>query len=324
MPMLVILIFIAVFAVIAPVLVMWSGAGKSGTNKQVIAALDSALGEGKLEKPAPIIDFQKTEIFSSIPWLHQFLAKMDLIPRLQRVLNQAQIKWTPGALLLMCIVCFALPGYVVKLRTGSIILGILIGAALGFIPLAYVLFKRGKRFRKFEEGLPDALELITSALRVGHSFNSALSLVSRECADPVGGEFKICFDEQNYGLELRTALENLTARVPLQDMKIVVTAILIQRESGGNLAEVLDKTAYVIRQRFRLKKQVMVHTAQGRMTGWILTLLPLALGVGLYIVNPDTESLLWKREIGIKLMFAAGGMLVVGTMIIQKIVRMDV
>jgi len=324
MPMLVILIFIAVFAVVAPVLVMWSGAGKAGSNKQVIAALDSALGEAKTNKRAPVIDFQKTEIFSSIPWLHKILARIDLIPRLQRILNQAEVKWTPGALLLMCLVCFTIPGYLVKLRTDSIVLGILIGLALAFVPLAYVLIKRGKRFKKFEEGLPDALDLMTSALRVGHSFNSSLSLVSRECADPVGSEFKICFDEQNYGLELRTALENMTARIPLQDLKIVVTAILIQRESGGNLAEVLEKTAYVIRQRFRLKRQVMVHTAQGRMTGWILTILPLALGVGLYIVNPDTESLLWKREIGIKLMFAAGGMLLVGTMIIQKIVRMDV
>ena len=161
---------------------------------------------------------------------------------------------------------------------------------MGFIPFCFVLIKRGKRFKKFEEGLPDALDLMTSALRVGHSFNSSLSLVSRECSDPIGSEFKVCFDEQNYGLELRTALENLTDRMPLQDLKIVVTAILIQRESGGNLAEVLEKTAYVIRQRFRLKKQVMVHTAQGRLTGWILTILPIALGVGLYIVNPDTDK----------------------------------
>jgi len=222
------------------------------------------------------------------------------------------------------VVCFAVPGYIIKLRTDSFVLGLLIGAALGFVPLCFVLMKRGRRFKKFEEGLPDALDLMTSALRVGHSFNSSLSLVSRECADPVGSEFKVCFDEQNYGLELRAALENLTGRIPLQDLKIVVTAILIQRESGGNLAEVLEKTAHVIRQRFRLKKQVMVHTAQGRLTGWILTILPIALGIGLFIVNPNTESLLWKREIGVKLLFAAGGMLTVGTMIIQKIVRMDV
>lgn len=320
----IVLIFLAVFAVIAPILVISSGAGKAAASKQVIAALDSALGEGRKESAAPVIDFQKTEIFSSIPWLNRLLSKAQLIPRLHKVLNQAQVKWTPGALLLMCAVCFAIPAYLVKLRSGSAVLGILIGLALSFIPLGYVLIKRGKRFKKFEEGLPDALELMTSALRVGHSFNSSLSLVSRECADPIGGEFKTCFEEQNYGLELRVALENLTDRVPLQDLKIVVTAILIQRESGGNLAEVLEKTAYVIRQRFRLKRQVMVHTAQGRMTGWILTILPVVLGFALYFVNPDTESLLWKREIGIKLMFAAGGMLAVGTMVIQKIVRMDV
>ena len=116
----------------------------------------------------------------------------------------------------------------------------------------------------------------------------------------------------------------MIARVPLQDLRIVVTAILIQRESGGNLAEVLEKTAYVTRQRFRLKKQVMVHTAQGRLTGWVLTLLPVALGIGLYIINPETMSLLWKTSIGIKLLCGAGCMLVIGTLVIQKIVHMEV
>ena len=324
MPLLVVvLIFIGIFAVIAPILIFWSGADKAGKNKQVMAALDTALGKEK-EKHAPILDFRKDEIFSTIPWLHKVLSRFDLIPRLQKVLNQAEIKWTPGALLLVCIASFAIPADLIDLRTGSIIVGLLVGLALGFIPLSFVLIKRGKRFKKFEEGLPDALDLMTSALRVGHSFNSAMSLVSRECSDPIGSEFKACFDEQNYGLELRVALENLTSRIPLQDLKIVVTAILIQRESGGNLAEVLEKTAYVIRQRFRLKRQVMVHTAQGRLTGWVLTILPIALGVGLYIVNPETTSLLWTREIGVKLLFAAGGMLVIGTLIIQKIVRMDV
>ena len=324
MPMLIVLVFIAIFAIIAPLLVLWSGAAKAKSKKQVIAALDSALGPAQKEKPAPILDVRKSELFSSIPLVHKLLARVDLIPRLQKVLNQAEIKWTPGMLVLMSMVCFAGPGYLVYLRTGSILLGLLIGAVLAFLPLSFVLIKRGKRFKKFEAGLPDALDLMTSALRVGHSFNSAMSLVARECADPIGGEFRTCFEEQNFGLELRTAFENLVERVPLQDLKIVITAILIQRESGGNLAEVLDKTAYVIRQRFRLKRQVMVHTAQGRMTGWILTILPVALGLGLYFINPDTESLLWKREIGIKLMIAGAGMLVVGTLIIQKIVRMDV
>jgi tight adherence protein B len=324
MPLVPILIFIAVFALITPLLAPWSGAGNGREKKQVIAALTTALGQERKQKAAPVLDFRKRELFSSIPLLNKLLARVDLMPRLQKVLSQAELKGTPGALLLMSMACFAGPAYLIYLRTGSIFLSLPVGGALGFIPLGYVMIKRGRRFGKFEQGLPDALDLMTSALRVGHSFNAALSLVTRECADPIGSEFRICFDEQNFGLELRTALENLMARIPLQDLKIVVTAILIQRESGGNLAEVLEKTAYVIRQRFRLKRQVMVYTAQGRLTGWILTILPVVLGIGLYIVNPDTMSLLWKREIGVKLLFAAGGMLVVGTLIIQKIVRMDV
>jgi tight adherence protein B len=154
--------------------------------------------------------------------------------------------------------------------------------------------------------------------------NSALGLVTRECPDPVGTEFRVCFDEQNYGLELKTALENMTNRVPVQDLRIVVTGILIQKESGGNLAEVLEKASDVIRERFRLKRQVMTHTAQGRLTGMILTLLPVVLGCALYFVNPEMMSLLWKRDVGIKLLYAAGGMIVVGGLIIRKIVNMDV
>jgi tight adherence protein B len=165
---------------------------------------------------------------------------------------------------------------------------------------------------------------MVSALRAGHSLVAALGLVGSESPDPIGVEFKICCDEQNYGMELRTAMDNLLSRVPLQDMRIVATAILIQKESGGNLAEVLDKTAYVIRERFRLKRQVRIHTAQGRLTGWILSFLPIVLGIGLYIVDPDHLSLLWKREIGIKLLYASAAMTITGALIIRKIVSMEV
>jgi tight adherence protein B len=149
-------------------------------------------------------------------------------------------------------------------------------------------------------------------------------LVSRECLDPIGTEFRTCFEEQNYGLELKTALDNMIDRVPLQDLRIVATAILIQKESGGNLAEVLDKTAHVIRERFRLKRQIATHTAQGRLTGWILTFMPVVLGFALYWVNPTMMSLLWKTPIGVKLMWIASGMIVVGGFIIRQIVNMDV
>jgi tight adherence protein B len=165
---------------------------------------------------------------------------------------------------------------------------------------------------------------MVSGLRAGHSLVAALRLVAYESPEPISSEFRICFDEQNYGLELRTAMENLVSRVPLQDLRIVVTAILIQKDSGGNLAEVLDKASYVIRERFKLKRQVRVHTAQGRLTGWILSFLPIALGIALYLLNPQTMSLLWTRPIGVKLLIASGVMTITGSLIIRKIVNMDV
>jgi tight adherence protein B len=224
----------------------------------------------------------------------------------------------------MALACFLIPAYLIYLRTGVIVLALLIGLLLSGSPIFYVLAKRKQRFTRFEQGLPEAIDLIVSALRAGHSLVSALGLVAEEAPDPIGPEFKICFDEQNYGLDLRTAMDNLLARVPLQDLRIIVTAILIQRSSGGNLAEVLDKAAYLVRERFRLRRQVQIHTAQGRLTGWILSFLPIVLGIALYLVNPESMSLLWRRELGRELLYGAGVMTVIGTFIIRKIVNMQV
>jgi tight adherence protein B len=224
----------------------------------------------------------------------------------------------------MCGALFVIPAFLVHYRLGSALPALLAGVAFGLSPYGLVLFKRSQRFGKFEQGLPEALDLMVSALRAGHSLIAAMGLVGRECPDPVGSEFKTCFEEQNYGLELKSALDNTLERIPLQDLRIVATAIMIQKESGGNLAEVLDKTAYVIRERFRLKRTVRTHTAQGRMTGWILTLLPVALGVAIYTINPTMMSILWTRDIGVKLLYASGGMTVIGGLIIRKIVNMEV
>jgi tight adherence protein B len=325
MLLIVMVVFLGVFAVVA-LLAAASGAGASRQDKEMLARLDSALATNmtKSDMADLLIDVRKNELLSTIPWIDRVLRKLELTPRLRRLLYQANLKWTVGGLCLMCAGLFVVTGYLVYLRTDNIFFGILIGAAFAGAPIGYVYFKRNKRMAKFEEGLPEALDLICSALRVGHSLNSALGLVTRECPDPVGPEFRVTFDEQNYGLELKTALENMLNRVPVQDLRIVVTGILIQKESGGNLAEVLEKTAEVIRERFRLKRQVMTHTAQGRLTGIVLTLLPIVLGCALYFINPDMMSLLWKREIGIKLLYAASAMIVVGGLIIRKIVNMEV
>ncbi len=267
---------------------------------------------------------RKNEVLSSIPWLNQKLLKFELTPQLRRIMSQADLNWSPGRLLLITLAGFAIPIYVLMQVTGSYLLPLVVGVVLGALPMSFVLFKRSRRFGQFEKGLPEALDLMVSGLRAGHSLLAAMALVARECPDPVGSEFRICFEEQNYGLEMKTALENMLERVPLQDLKIATAAILIQKESGGNLAEVLDKTSYVIRERFRLKRQIKVHTAQGRLTGWILTALPIVLGLGIYFVDPQMISILWHRAIGIKLMWAAAGLILVGGFVIHKIVNIDV
>jgi tight adherence protein B len=239
-------------------------------------------------------------------------------------LYQAGVTLSIGTLLMTSIGGAAFLGCVLFLWFGATIPALFLSAAFLPLPFLYVRMKRAKRLSLLEQQLPEALGMMVSALRVGHSLIASLGAVAQESSDPIGGEMRKCFDEQNYGVDLRTALQNLTKRAPLQDFRIFVAAVMIQKESGGNLAEVLEKVALTTRDRFRLKKQVSVHTAQGRMTGWILSLLPVALGVGMYFVNPDGISVLWKRSIGLKMLYTAIGMDVLGALIIRKIVGIRV
>jgi tight adherence protein B len=317
------LTFLGVFGVVSLVLVA-IGSKASEQAKQVHATLDSALATERPEDRDALINLRKNEQFSAIPWLNKKLDQIELAPRIQSLLYQADLKWSTGGFLAGCGLFFLVPGYLAYLRLDSFLMALPIGVGTGSIPLLFVMFKRTKRLDAFQKGMPEALDLMVSALRAGHSLVAALGSVARECADPIGCEFRACFDEQNYGLELKTALDNLINRVPLQDLRIFATAIMIQKESGGNLAEVLDKTAHVIRERFRLKRQVGVHTAQGRMTGIVLTCLPIVLGIALYFVNPVMMSVLWTNPLGIKMLWSAGIMIVVGGLIIRHIVNMDV
>ncbi len=318
------LVFVGVFTIVALPLIA-NSLSPSRNSRQALATLDSAL---KLElqesRTAQDLDMRKTEVLSSIPWLNKKLLKFELTPYLRRTLAQAELDWSAGRLLVMTAAAMVLPAYVLYLYFANILVSLGAGVVLGAVPFGFVLYKRSRRMNLFEKGLPEALDLMVSGLRAGHSLLAAMALVARECGDPVGGEFKLCFEEQNYGLEMTRALDNLLLRVPLQDMKITATAILIQKESGGNLAEVLDKTSHVIRERFRLKRQIQVHTAQGRLTGWILTLLPVVLGIAIYFVDPGMISFLWHRDIGIKMLWGAAGMTALGGFVINKIVDIDV
>jgi tight adherence protein B len=323
MGLIVFVVFLGVFTVVALVAVA-SGSGATQRAKQALATLDSALATESPSERDQVLNLRKDEVFSAIPWLNKQLLQFQLAPLLYSLLRQADLKWTPGGLLTGCALAFLLPAYLIYARFGTIIGALIVGLALGFAPFGFLLFKRAKRFDAFQEGLPEALDLIVNALRAGHSLIAAMGLVARECADPLGSEFKACFEEQNYGLELTTALDNLIVRVPLQDLKIVATAITIQKESGGNLAEVLDKTAHVIRERFRLKRQVRTHTAQGRLTGVVLTLLPIGLGIVLFFINPKSMSLLWTTPMGKKLLIGGLSGIVIGGFIINRIVDMEV
>jgi tight adherence protein B len=323
MTLIVALIFLGVFAVVALVLYA-SSSGASEKAKQVQATLDSALATESLEAREQIVNLRKNEQLSAIPWINNRLGKLEIGPKLQVLIHQANLQWSAGTLLAMSGAFFIIPAFIVHWKFDNSIIALLAGAVGAFLPFAFVLFKRSSRFKAFEKELPAACDLMVSALRAGQSLIAAMGMVSRECSDPLGGEFRTCFEEQNFGLELKMAMDNLVHRVPLQDLRIVCTAILIQKESGGNLAEVLDKTAHVIRERFRLRREVQTRTAQGRMTGWVLTLLPIVLGFALYMINPDMMSMLWKRDIGIKLLYTASAMIVVGGLIIRKIVNLDI
>jgi tight adherence protein B len=320
MQLVIILTFIGVFTVIAvPIIAI----GSSRKSKQVLATLDSALATESPSAREQIVNLRKDASLSSIPWLNAKLLRFQLAPYLHGLLKQANVKWSAGRLLVVTAACFVIPAFAIYNQFGTILGALAAGLLVAVMPFCWIFFMRTRRFDRFQQNLPEALDLMVSALRAGHSLIAAMGLVARECADPVGGEFRACFDEQNYGLELKAALDNMLNRMPLQDLKITATAIMIQKESGGNLAEVLDKTAHVIRERFRLKREVQVHTAQGRLTGWILSLLPIALGTALYFVNPDMMSILWHKPIGIKLIWTAIGMTILGGLVIRHIVNID-
>jgi len=314
-------VFIAAFVLLA-ILLSIVGSGGSQAKKQVSARLDSVLL--KAHKSDEEVSVRKQEALSTIPLLNRLLANLAIAPKLRDLLAQANLNWTPGRLVLLSVVCCVVPAWLVYLKTGAGVISLIFGLFCATAPLGYVRLKRSKRFDEFEKGLPAALDLIVSALRSGHSLISALGLVGKEIPDPIGREFRICFDEQNYGLELRTAMENLAHRVPIQDVQMMITAILIQKETGGNLAEVLDRCSHIVRERFQLKREIRSKTAQGRLTGMVLSAMPVGLGFMLYLVKPDTMSLLWTRPLGLKMLYTGLGLMVVGGLIIRKIVRVKV
>jgi tight adherence protein B len=189
--------------------------------------------------------------------------------------------------------------------------------------VAFVRYKAARRVALFEEQFPEAIDLIARALRAGHAMTTGLALVAEELPDPVGSEFRLVYDRQNFGMSMPDALRLFAERVPLLDARFFVTAVLTQRESGGNLAEILDNLADVIRQRFRVKRQIKVVTAHARLTGWILVLMPVVMAVGMLMVAPDHILTLVRDPLGVQMAAAAFALWVIGYVAIRRLVDVE-
>jgi tight adherence protein B len=198
-----------------------------------------------------------------------------------------------------------------------------LGLAAGWLPIAFVRFSAERRVRKFEEQFPEAIELIARALRAGHAMTTGLALVAEELPDPVGSEFRLVYDRQNFGMSMPDALRLFAERVPLLDARFFVTAVLTQRESGGNLAEILDNLGDVIRQRFRVKRQIRVVTAHARLTGWVLVMIPVAIALAMVVVAPDHIMTLINDPLGVQMAMAAVGLWVLGYLAIRKLTNVE-
>ena len=196
---------------------------------------------------------------------------------------------------------------------------------LGFsLPFLFLRMKRTRRLRAFEEAFPEALDLISRALKAGHAFATGLKMVADEMPDPIGPEFRKTFDEQNFGLPLKDALANLTTRMPLLDVRFFSTAVLIQRETGGNLSEILENLAHVVRERFKILRQVRVYTAHGRLTGYVLLGLPVFLAIALSFINPEHMQLLFTERLGHMMLGATVIMQTIGYFWIKQVVKIEV
>jgi tight adherence protein B len=198
------------------------------------------------------------------------------------------------------------------------------GLIASTIPMVFLLNRRTVRLRKFEEMFPEALDLLSRALRAGHALQTALGMVADELRQPVGPEFKKTFDQQNFGLPLRDALNQMTERVPILDVRFFVTAVLIQRETGGNLSEILDNLAHVVRERFKIRRQVRVHTAHGRFTAFVLLSLPAGLAIVLSMISPDQMQPLFHEHTGQMLLLAAMVLQAIGFVWIRQVIKIEV
>ena len=266
----------------------------------------------------------RDEQLSDIPAIDNLLRRSERVTDLQKFLAQGGLQMRAGNFLgisALAGVAATLIGYTLSKSLEIAWLSLLVGF---IIPYSYASFRRNKRFEKFEELFPEAIDTLARAVRAGHAFTTALEMITNEVSEPVAGEFRQLYEEQKFGMPVRDALMNLTDRVPLVDVKFFVTAVMLQRETGGNLAEILDNLSYVIRERFKIQRQVRVYTAQGRLTMALLMGMPPIIVVVMMLLNPSFIRPLFQDPIGHTLLVLGITLQTIGYFVIRKIIRIQV
>jgi tight adherence protein B len=240
------------------------------------------------------------------------------------LIEQSGKQVTPSGVIMSSLLCAALAFVAATIFARQPLLPYVAAWFAAIAPIGYLMRNRAMRLRRFEEQFPEALDLMARAIRAGHAFQTALGMAADELGDPVGPEFKKTFDQQNYGLPMRDALNAMTDRVPMIDVRFFVTSVLIQRETGGNLAEILDNLAHVVRERFKILRQVRVHTAHGRFTGYVLLALPAALLVALNSLNHEAIAPLFKEHMGQMMLLGAVVLQTIGYFWIRQVIKIEV
>jgi tight adherence protein B len=276
------------------------------------------------DQPVEDVALLRDEQLSQIPALDGFLRRSERISAIQVMLAQGDTNMRAGNFLALCAMISAVAGLAAFIWSGK---GPVAWAAMlvGFLlPYSYASYRRNKRFEKFEELFPEAIDTLARAVRAGHAFTTAIEMIASEVAEPVCGEFRKLYEEQKFGMPVRDALINLTERVPLVDVKFFVTAVMLQRETGGNLAEILDNLSYVIRERFKIQRQVRVYTAQGRLTMALLMGMPPVIVTVMLLIEPAFIRPLFSDPIGHTLLVAGITLQTIGYFVIRKIIKIQV
>lgn len=257
----------------------------------------------------------------ALGWMRSVLVKSRLASKIATLIVRSQVKTTVSALLQISLALAILSYLSVLFGLDNQVIAVPSAIAMGYLPFAYLRFRQKKRLISFNAALPDCIETCTRSLRAGHSVISALEIVAQQSPEPAKTEFSEVFKKQNYGLPLTEALAQMMDRMPSEDLRVMITAFLVQRDTGGNLVEVLDRLVQVMRDRLRIQRDIRTHTAQGRLTGWILCLLPIVLLIIINIISPGYSKVLFHTDLGRRMLYAGLGLLFLGAFIIRQIIR---